>query len=162
MSVDKLKELLELPEYSWVKEDLLPAYHILSKMGSEKGNGYQFLPTSEENLLLNLKDDKYLPDLIEFEQVFANWVDREEVEEAEYMPSRHIYRHNQGYYHSWDNYKIRITVTGPLLNIGKEQLKMRKGEWSIENVQDLLFFKYLLSNTNVKALGDTGFFYQSS
>ena len=160
MSADELKELLGMPEYIWVKEDLLPAYHVLSKMGSEKGNGYQFLPTSEENLLLNLKDDKarsdLMSDLIEFEQVFGDWVDREEVEEAEYRVAN-VYRHNNKNYHSGTDYKIRITVTGSLLNIGKEQLKMKKGEWSIKKIQDLLFFTYLLSNTNVKALGDTGF-----
>jgi len=155
MSVDELKELLELPNYSWVKEDLLPAYHVLSKMRSEQGNGYQFLPTSEENLLLNLKGDIKRSDLIEFEQVFANWVDKEEVEEGEYRTAN-VYHHKEKY-HSGTDYKIRITVTGSLLNIGKEQLKMRKGEWSIEKIQDLLFFKYLLSNTNVKAIEDTGF-----
>lgn len=155
MSVDELKGLLERPNYSWVKEDLLPAYHVLSKMKSEKGNGYQFIPTSEENLLLNLKGDKR-SDLREVEQVFANWVDREEVEEAEYkyQSSSKPRRHN---HHVETGYKIRITITGSLLNMGKEQLKMRKGEWSIENVQDLLFFKYLLSNTNVKAIEDTRF-----
>lgn len=156
MSVDELKELLERPNYSWVKEDLLPAYHVLSKMKSEKGNGYQFIPTSEENLLLNLKDDIKLSDLLEVEQVFVNWVDREEVEEAEYTTVK-VHHHNDKKYHSKNDYKIKINVTGSLLNIGKEQLNMRKGEWSIENVQDLLFFKYLLSNTNVKKLGDTDF-----
>ena len=155
MSVDELKELLERPEYSWVKEDLLPAYHVLSKMKSEKGNGYQFLPTSEENLLLNLKGDIDLPDLRKFEQIFANWVDREEVEEGEYRTAN-VYYHKEKY-HSENDYKIRITVTGSLLNRGKEQLKMKKGKWSIEKIQDLLFFKYLLSNTNVKAIEDTGF-----
>ena len=158
MSVDELKDLLELPKYNWVKEDFLPAYHVLSKMRSEQGNGYQFLPTSEENLLLNLKGDIALSGLREFEQVFANWVDREEVEEGEYRTANvHPIHYHKEKYHSGTDYKIRITVTGSLLNIGKEQLKMRTGKWSIENFQGLLFFKYLLSNTNVKAIEDTGF-----
>ena len=128
MSANELKELLALPEYRWVKEDLLPAYYVLSKMGFGLGNGYQFLPTSEENLLLNLKAKIALSELREVEQIFANWVGRER-EEAGYNTgtkgySGHDYGHNK--HHSGNAHEIRITITGPLLDIGKEQFKMIK------------------------------------
>lgn len=162
MSANELKELLALPEYRWVKEDLLPAYYVLSKMGFGLGNGYQFLPTSEENLLLNLKAKIALSELREVEQIFANWVGRER-EEAGYNTgtkgySGHDYGHNK--HHSGNAHEIRITITGPLLDIGKEQFKMIKRDlkfdFEIKTIYDLFFFKYLLLNTNVTTLEDTG------
>ncbi|MGB2728446.1 MAG: hypothetical protein WBD09_08205 [Halobacteriota archaeon] len=158
MSENELKELLTLPEYSWVKEDLLPTYYVLSKMGFGIGNGYQFLPTSEENLLINLMTKRALSELREFEQIFAGWIDRERVP-AVYQPSprSNVYTHG---HHSVDAHEIRINITGPLLNIGKEQFKMIKMDlgfdFEIKTIYDLFFFKYLLSNVNVKALEDTG------
>jgi len=158
MSANELKELLALPEYRWVKEDLLPAYYVLSKMGFGLGNGYQFLPTSEENLLLNLKTKRSLSELREVEQIFANWVGRER-EEAVYDTGNKVYPHK---HHSGNANEIRIDISGPLLNIGKEEFERRKqnlkSDFEIKTIYDLFFFfKYLLSNTNVTALGDTGF-----
>lgn len=156
---DNFSELLALPEYSWVKEDLLPAYYVLSKMKSGIGNGYLFLPTSEENLLITLRK-RALSELREVEQIFAAWIGRERVA-AVYQPSfsSRVYSHG---HHSGDAHEIRINITSPLLNIGKEQFKLFKRDlgfdFEIETIYDLFFFKYLLSNTNVSELKDTGFF----
>ena len=158
MSENELEELLALPEYSWVKEDLLPAYYVLSKMEPGTGNGYLFLPTSEENLLINLKAKRSLSELREVEQVFADWIVREQIK-AGYSTGRTGCSLDR-YRGVDDAHKFKIKITGPLLNIGKEQFGMIKNDFKsdfeIKTIYDLFFFKYLLSNVNVKALEDTG------
>ena len=159
MSENELKELLALPEYGWVKEDLLPTYYVLSKMGFGLNDGYLFLPTSEENLLMNLRDKRALSELREVEQVFANWIDRERIEAVYEKQTVKSYYHKK--HHRGDAPEMRITIAGPLLNIGRAQFKNIKKDFKfdfeIKTIYDLFFFKYLLSNTNIPELNDTGF-----
>jgi len=159
MSENELEELLAPPEYRWIKEDLLPTYYALSKMGFGLNDGYLFLPTSEENLLMNLRDKRALSELREVEQVFANWIDRERIEAVYEKQTVKSYYHNK--HHSGDAPEMRITIAGPLLNIGRAQFKNIKKDlkfdFEIKTIYDLFFFKYLLSNTNVTGLEDTGF-----
>ncbi|MFZ2071056.1 MAG: hypothetical protein WAV32_05595 [Halobacteriota archaeon] len=67
--------------------------------------------------------------------------------------------HNR--HHSGEVHEIRIDITGPLVNIAKEEFERKKQdlkfEFKIKTIYDLFFFKYLLADTNVMALGDTGF-----
>jgi len=170
--IEELVKNLAIPDYKWVNEELLPAYYVLSKMKPElkyiKRNAnrllLQFLPRSEENLLINLNSEREINDLKEVKQIIADWIIVENIE-AIYItpggnPAPHKHRHSEE--GSEKSFETEITIKAPLLKIAEEEFKKRvKTEqefiFKIDTIFDLIFLKYIISNVTIETLKDTGF-----
>jgi len=157
--LEELNELLSFPEYKWVIEDFLPTYYALSNMGFELGNGYQFLPTSEENILENLNVPRTVDQLKEIEQVFADWIDINKVE-AKYSTGNHEYPHRHN--NRVKTYDIEIILKRELLGIAQNQFekKVRQDmdiDFKISNILELLLYNYILSRKRIYPLEEIEF-----